>query len=351
MPTEPGNNTDLDRMARDWMVRVQLGDASGPGETDGARAEALAAFEAWRLADPAHAAAVERVKKAVDKTRILPTGLVFMNSRLKRASFHERHPVMTTALAACLVAVAGAGIHLTSMHHAGTQPAGAFSAADAIYVTMVGETRNITLPDGSQVLLDADSQLRIQYSSSARTLRLDRGRARFTVAHENNRAFAVDAGDGRIIAHGTIFDVAVSAHGVHVALLRGAIEVERPGVKGLSSANGPSRQLSPGQEISYAPKISLPLPEPTYIDGLDWVSGRLSFENTRLGDAADEINRYNTVKIVLARPALGDLRVSGGFEARNPAAFADVVAKALSLHIARGADGRLVLEAGANQVN
>lgn len=343
MPPEVLSASDLDRMAHDWMVRVQLGDASGPGESDGERAKALAAFEAWRAEDPAHAAAYERVKASVEVTDYLPLGRMVATSKLSRLPFSKRHPVLVGALAASLVAVVGFGAYRALVPGTMAGQQASIPGADAHYVTMVGEKRDINLPDGSHVLLDADSELRVQYSATARTLRLDRGRARFTVTHDAARAFAVDAGDGRVIAHGTIFVVAVEARGVHVALVRGSIEVARQAAQRTQVGDVSSRMLLPGQQLTFSPNAPLPTPQPTPPGELDWVSGRLSFNDARLGDAIDEINRYNTVKIILGEPAVADLRVSGGFEAAKPEAFANAVARALGLKLVPQAGGRLLL--------
>lgn len=348
MPTDPNAEADLDRVASDWLVRIQLGDATGPVETARGRISVLTAFEAWRGADPAHAAAYERVKASMAKVDVAAGGTLVANSRLTRLPFVKRHPFVAPAIAAGLAATFG----LLSFYMmdpsqraliAGSEAANPVS--DAVYVTMLGETRQIGLPDGSTVLLDADSQLRVHFSAEARELRLDHGRARFTVAHDASRPFAVDAGDGRVIAHGTIFDVAIGAGGVRVALLRGAVEVRLQ--RGPSAQNVTARNLTPGQLLSFSQATDLPLPSLIKADELDWVSGRASFNEARLGDAVEEINRYNRQKIVLGDPQLGELRVSGGFDARKPKAFAQIAAQALGLTLVERPDGQLSL-AGKN---
>lgn len=347
MTSDPVRHDDVDRAARDWLLRVQLGDTSGPGESAGAHAQTLAAFEVWRAADPDHAAAYERVQRTLQLTDSWAASRLLASSQIRRLPFHQRHPVLTSALAASLVAAVGLGIYQARRdEHSGVVPPGpavAEASVDTMYVSRVGETRQIALPDGSSVLLDTDSQLRVNFGVGERWLRLDRGRARFTVAHDAARPFAVDAGDGRVIAHGTIFDVAVSAKGVHVALLRGAIEVQQRTRREASAESPPSRNLAPGQQLSFVPTAPLPAPHPVQSGELDWVSGRLSFRDAPLADAVVEINRYNARRIVLATQLLGELRVSGGYDARAPETFASAVARLLNLTVQSQPDGTLLL--------
>jgi len=346
---------DILRTAQDWMVRIQLGDASGPGEAAGKRMEALAAFEIWRNADPAHAAAYDALLRSVRLTDCADNENYIAQSRLPRAPFPRRHPWLSGAIAASLVATIG-----LSAQRAGYLPPilGGVSATrspstdlDALKVTLVGESRRIDLPNGSWVLLDADSELRIRYSAGQRRMRLDRGRARFNVAHEPGRPFIVDAGDSMVIAHGTIFDVAVGARGAHVALLRGEIEVRPASAGGPSAARKPeaARYLKPGEGMGLVPNASMPEPQAVSANSFDWVSGRLAFADTPLVDAVEEMNRYNARKIVLDHGVDADLRISGGFDARAPQAFAGSVAQALHLLVKKLPDGQILLQSASQQ--
>lgn len=350
---DPSSRQDIERTARDWWVRIQLGDASGPGETAGQRMETLAAFDAWRGADPTHAAAYDALLHSLRQTDALAGGDYVAQSRLPRAGFARRHPWFSGAIAASLVVAVGMSVHragtVSSITNAWSAKRAPSADFDALKVTLAGETRRIDLPDGSWVLLDADSELRIRYSASQRRMRLDRGRARFNVAHETGRPFIVDAGDSMVIAHGTIFDVAVGTRGVHIALLRGAIEVRRAHAQDATTASGEpeaARYLKPGEGLSFVP--AAPMPEPQAVSGrsFDWVSGRLAFADTPLVDAVEEINRYNSRKIVLDKGVQGDLRISGGFDAHAPQAFARNAALALHLLVKELPDGRLLLQPG-----
>lgn len=351
MQNDPALRAELDRVARDWAVRIQLGDASGPGETDAARAQTMAEFERWRSEDPAHAVAFDRMARVLETSDVLIRGQVVAGSRLKRASFPKRYPILTGAIAATLVAAGSFSVYRLGASNDsffGMHAADGGSAASTVYVTMAGQKRTYVLADGSSLFLDGDSRVSVEYSAEARKLRLERGRARFTVTHDAARAFSVDAGEGRVIAHGTIFEVALTRHGVHVALMRGSIEVQNFAKAATASSSAKSRFLVPGQQLDLTPTDPLPAPTDIVPGDLDWADGRLALRDASLGDAVEQINRFNSRRIILADPSLRTLRISGGFDARAPDAFARATAQALGLKLVEQVDGTLLLSTGDN---
>src|SRR3546814_4964644 len=89
------------------------------------------------------------------------------------------------------------------------------------YATVLGEQRSVTLKDGSQVILDTASELLVQYGSRERKLTLQRGRADFSVQHDDDaqRPFVVHAATGTVTATGTQFQVRVES-GIGTVTLR-----------------------------------------------------------------------------------------------------------------------------------
>ena len=61
------------------------------------------------------------------------------------------------------------------------------------YSTDIGETRSVTLTDGSTVDLNARSKIRIRFSSFERTVELTEGQALFRVTKDSARPFVVRA--------------------------------------------------------------------------------------------------------------------------------------------------------------
>jgi len=52
-----------------------------------------------------------------------------------------------------------------------------------------------------------------------------------------------------------------------------------------------------------------------------WTHRTLVFESAPLADVAEEFNRYNTRKIVIADPRIGSIRIGGNFRSGNTEAF------------------------------
>jgi transmembrane sensor len=272
------------------------------------------------------------------------------------------------------------------------------------YATAVGERLSVTLDDGSQVTLDTASELQLAFTKGERSVRLAHGQAFFEVAKDSRRPFVVQARDRRFVAVGTAFDVRVDAARVSVTMIEGTVRVERTAVreraaveaavKGTDSLvprrapgraggeRGVSRSAAPGaaeepgtghmsraertQSASDTPGAVAALRITTLSAGdqlvvdaqsvdhvravdpdrvTSWRRGKIIFDDTRLGDAIGELNRYSQVKIELADPALADLRLSGAFATGRPNVFVEAVTSYFPAEVARRDDAVVVLKA------
>lgn len=209
------------------------------------------------------------------------------------------------------------------------------------YVTAKGEQRSITLPDGSVAQLGTDTLLTVEMSAKLRKVRLEKGEALFTVAHEE-RPFEVAAGNGVIRDIGTQFDVRRDDRRVAVAVLKGAVEVRLGSTAGGDA--GATLALSKGQQAFYSENglsaIS-PADEKTVTA---WRSGKLVFDGTPLADVVRELNRYHDRRIVIADPALSVLKVSGVFNANNLDGLLRVIPQVLPVQV-ENANGTVTLSA------
>lgn len=75
------------------------------------------------------------------------------------------------------------------------------------YHTNTGEQRDIQLADGSQILLNTNTAVSVDYQQSLRQITLHHGQARFTVAKDAQRPFEIKSGGLTVRALGTVFDV------------------------------------------------------------------------------------------------------------------------------------------------
>jgi transmembrane sensor len=209
------------------------------------------------------------------------------------------------------------------------------------YTTAVGEQHTVALPDGSAVLLNTDSDVRIELSRHLRRIELLRGEALFSVAHDPGRPFQVHALQGVTTAVGTQFDVEIVRSGAAVSVLEGTVTVD--GVGG-GTAAPPSVAVPAGSGVGYTQQGMVSQLRPAEINRIQgWRTQRLVFNDIALSTALAEYNRYRRTPIVLGDPALGSRHISGVFHIGDEAAFLSAMEQGLHLKADRG-DTQTVLQ-------
>lgn len=189
--------------------------------------------------------------------------------------------------------------------------------------TVIGERRHVALADGSEVELDADTRIAVQLRSDERSVRLDRGEAIFSVAHDDGRPFRVMAGGVVVTATGTRFDVRRSEAMTMVTLIEGSVLVRAP--------NSPATPLRPGEQ--WRSSVSA-LPVVSAVDtdrSTAWLRGRVIFDATPLEDALVQINRYARKPVRLADPRFARQPVSGSFDISDTDGFVKAITTLLPL--------------------
>jgi transmembrane sensor len=171
--------------------------------------------------------------------------------------------------------------------------------------TGAGEQRTFELADGSTVVLGAASTLRVAegFGTSTREVYLE-GQAFLRVVHDSTRPFVVNAAGTRTIDLGTAFEVrAYPNEVVRVAVTEGMVEVRRD-----SGISGDSAVLQPG-DVAEVPTTGEIVKRQQNVERLlGWTRGQLVFEDTPLGDAARDLERWYDVEVRFDDPALRTLR-------------------------------------------
>jgi transmembrane sensor len=319
--SNPGVDEALREQAAAWLARVR-----------GGGADDQRAFKEWYQADPSHAAAYDAVLDSWEISEwVGATPLAQARANLARTNRRRRY--LVGALAATVAAILLAfGAYSAGL--VGRDP-----KAPVEFASRTGEIRTLVLDDSSRVTLDSASLVKVAYSRDERRVFLSRGRARFRVAHDQLRPFIVATPAGLVIAHGTVFDVALDRGRATVALLEGSIEVRSPPLAGRRPS---SRMLSPGQRVVLQ---GGDVPPPTHSSkaDVDWPHAMLSFENAPLGEVVAAANRFGLARIVLSDPALARLRFTGTFKVADGEQLASLLATAFDLELARSDDRTFVL--------
>jgi transmembrane sensor len=321
----------IDAEAADWLVRH--GDGSLTQEE---RSE----FDAWAASDPRRSrtfAAMSRtwrdardLKHLAHLAEAEPTGRA---SHALRAITSRLSVPRSIALAAAAVAVLAVVGSLVSAFLEGHE-------------TGVGQTRVLSLSDGSTVVLGAKSRVVVKFTDRERLVRLTAGEALFEVRHNPARPFVVDAGDTVIRDVGTRFDVNRAGASVRVAVLEGEVEVRErsaptahliKAVQFLRAGDGLEAVAGQAEDSLVQPGSFIVRPvEPVAVTA--WRDGRLVYENARLADVVADVNRYYAPGVTLDSTS-ADLRVTASFRTNEIPAFLNTLDSALPVKIQRGDGG------------
>lgn len=199
----------------------------------------------------------------------------------------------------------------------------------ADHVTEIAERRDIGLPDGSSVFLNAGSALSVDFTASTRKLRLFRGQGTFMVAHDAARPFVVEAEGGTTQALGTVFDVDIRAGSVAVTVLEGSV--------GVATDPGQARMVAAlDQRVTYRAGASPSAAEDVDADAeTAWRRGKLIFNARPLADVVAEIERYRGGRILIIGDELRALPMTGLFELHEPETVLDVIEQTLPVRVSR----------------
>lgn len=205
------------------------------------------------------------------------------------------------------------------------------------YQTAIGQQASYQLPDGTEVVLNTNSAIELDYSPEQRIVRLSQGEAHFNVAKNPQRPFVVYAGEGMVMAVGTAFNVRYldpidNTDRIDVLVTEGTVKVYADATDSLKidsssqgnlstqlelEADGQTQALVPaGQAVQYSTAINTVRDQTAEVQErkLAWQRGALVFEGETLAQALQEISRYTTKQIVITDPTIRDIRVGGHYK-------------------------------------
>jgi transmembrane sensor len=217
-----------------------------------------------------------------------------------------------------------------------------------VFTTAIGQQRVRVLQDGTQVVLNTDTRIEVNYDERFRRVRLVRGEARFDVSKRPAWPFLVSVGDQEIRALGTSFIVRHdNDQDLSVTLVDGRISVAPVAGNGEAPPQAP-QVLAPGQRLVISRHHSPAVDRPELRRVTAWERGRVEFDATPLEDAATEMNRYTTTRLVVPDTEVAQLRIGGVFRAGDSDEFVKIVTAAFGLRAER--NGRdIVLSRSATQ--
>jgi transmembrane sensor len=298
--------------AADWLVRLQSTAVS---------IEDTLAWQAWLSADPANARAFARLEEISQVLRDVPAPSAVSARQFARDRYDasvpikdwkQRHAPRTWV---ALAVAASFAIFLTVVFWKTAPPGNSFA-------TLIGETRDVALADGSTITLGGDTRIEVRLSDKQRNIELIKGEALFVVAKDAARPFKVHAGDATVVAVGTAFNVERDSDRSVVSVTEGRVVVE-PVTHFLPAfvlqefePKLRSVRLNVGQQTTAG---SAGIEEPTkMVDAATgWQIGHLAFHLQPLRYVLEDVNRYARKPIVLENEHMGELMITGTVERGN----------------------------------
>lgn len=308
----------LVRAALAWQVTLWSGEVT---------ARERQGFERWLAADPAHGRAWHRVQQLNQQVNqqlhAVPTSVA---GPVLRVTSSAAADASRRRLLRGLGLLGGGSVLAYALRE--TSP---WRAALADYSTARGEHQDLTLPDGSRLMLNTRTIVDLRFTGQERRVLLHRGEVLIATAPDRapaHRPFVVETREGEICALGTRFTVRhlddASPAEVLVRVFGGAVELApREGGRPVRIPAG------------YQARFSRANVQPgSIVDPMAdaWSRGLLVAEHQRLADFLAELGRYRA-GVLRCDPAVADLPVSGVYPLRDTDAILQSLVQALPIRV------------------
>jgi transmembrane sensor len=180
-----------------------------------------------------------------------------------------------------------------------------------VYTTPIGQQQVHRLRDGSSITLNTDTRVEVTFSNTARSVKMVRGEAYFSVNPDYRRPFIVLSGGARIQDVGTEFSVRLrNGSDTVISVVSGTVKVG-PGVT--TNRDG-DVALGAGKAAEVIDNRVVEVSEKDARSATAWLKGTLIFDKRRLEEAVAEFNRYSPNQILIEGSGLQDIPVTGMFK-------------------------------------
>ncbi|WP_304167425.1 FecR domain-containing protein [Lonsdalea britannica] len=310
-PTKPGFESLQE--AADWYAQLL--------EEDGEHSELHRRWQRWLDESAEHREAWIYVQTISQRFQPL------------RGELHQpstdallRSPRVSRRRALKLTALLTSGALLSWMGYRYTPLRGSLLAMAADNRTVTGEIKQVTLSDGSRIWLDTASAMDIRYTTTERQLILRSGQIFIATAPDQQRPFIVVSDQGRMQALGTRFSVSQQDESTQLNVYDGIVAVTPRQESGM-------RRITAGQQWRFTADGQGTLDRLDSLDA-DWRTGKLSADDTPLGEVIARLSRYRRGHLSCA-PDIAALRLMGTFPLDNTDRALEMISRALPIRINR----------------
>lgn len=349
----------LEREAVEWLIKLD-------GETSLTN-EDMHALKEWMGRSPLHAKEIEGLNAFWGGLIVLTELNIPLVKPLRGVSV-DRRPSFSGGAWALAASVLGFALLLQQVMLPDGFGGGHYGDKNGYYSSAIGKQTSISLSDGSIVLLNTNSQIRVDYNGAHRNVHLIQGEAYFNVAKNKDKPFRVYAGEGRVQAVGTAFTVFLREQDVEVLVTEGKVDLAALSVtRGVASTMSDAGLPNAGDQSSPEYYLALPVEQLGRLEagegatilisqrsdassnqttrklkvmGADkrqrrdnWRKGLVLFTGDSLEDVIAEVSRYSPIVIEIIDPELKKIRVGGQFRVGDVKGMFDVLESNFGLNI------------------
>jgi len=300
MQSSLGVFPDIEEALVSWSVKLASGQATERDYED---------FHQWLDSHPAH-------NQAWQKLQSLEASLVNMPETAKslaintldaasrqRAVQHNRRKALK---------VLGMGLVLITSGAYFLNDHGPW-ALETEYAVPIGKKMRLDLVDGTRLMLNTNTRIKVHYSLLKREIVLTSGEIYIATGSDSkgpwaHRSFWVQTPNGGLEALGTQFTVDQNAQRTRLHVIESAVAIH--GMQILNVHAGESYEIYAATQ----PPIKT---ADTHFDPTGWMDGVLVAKGMRLDTFANELSRYEAVNIQVGSH-VADMTVSGVFQLNRP---------------------------------
>ncbi len=213
--------------------------------------------------------------------------------------------------------------------------------------TEYGQRATIRLPEGTRIVLNANSTLRypaVWTQSSTRRFEL-KGEAYFAVAKSFDvprNEFFVHTTDGTIMVTGTRFVVHERGGGTRVVVEEGGVEVSSDDTRLVDLESLTKTKLTPGHLLQFTKGKQTLKPVSVNIESfVTWWKNAMILEQTPFKEISQRLEETYGVRVEVSDKRLLQRTLSGSIENQNLAVVTDALANALEVPVRR--EGALII--------
>ena len=155
-----------------------------------------------------------------------------------------------------------------------------------------GERKSLLLSDGTSIIINSDSKVRYPkfFDGEFREVSLE-GEAYFRVKEDKEKPFKISVGKASVLVTGTEFNIKLRRNRISIVVTSGSVTT-------YSSISRSSYNLGKGEMIEFTEKRGFS--KPKYVnteDFISWKNNRFVFENSRLEEVMEEIERFYNISV------------------------------------------------------